>query len=109
VTAGPCESGRAPTLAPVIGPVVLLVAGGVAGGLTGGWPGAVAGVMVAGLVTLGVAGAAAWWASTVGRTLDPAVAREVAPRPPLFGALCDAVYRRALRETEPGEIDKKEP
>jgi len=93
----------------MIGPAVLVVAGGVAGGLTGGWPGAVAGVMVALLVTLGVAGAAAWWASAIGRTLDRATAWEVGPRPPLFGPLCDAVYRRALGRADPGPSDKKEP
>ena len=93
----------------MIGPALLVVAGGVAGGLTGGWPGALAGVMVALLVTLGVAGAAAWWASAVGRALEPETAWEVAPRPPLFGPLCNAVYRRALGRGDPGPTGKKEP
>ena len=73
-----------------------MVAGGLAGGLTEGWPGAVAGVSLALVVTFGVAAAAAWWAGQIGRSLDPAAAWAVAPRPPLFGALCDFVYRRAL-------------
>jgi hypothetical protein len=92
----------------MIGPVLLVVAGGIAGGLTGAWPGALAGVSVGLLVTLGVAGAAAWWASTVGRTLDPEVAWEVAPRPPLFRPLCDAVYRRALGPVA-GRADDQDP
>ena len=104
----PQEEARVPTLSPVIGPVLLVVAGGVAGGLTGGWPGAAAGIMAAVLATLGVAGAAAWWASQVGRTLEPAVAWEVAPRPPLFGPLCDKVYRRVLLAgNSPGDAQEE--
>jgi hypothetical protein len=80
----------------VIGPILLVVAGGVVGGVTGGWPGAVAGLAVALLVSFGVAAAAAWWAAQIGRSIDPEMAWALAPRPPLFGALCDAVYRRAL-------------
>ncbi|MCU0281350.1 MAG: hypothetical protein MUE66_05900 [Acidimicrobiia bacterium] len=80
----------------MIGPVVLVLAGGIAGWFSGDWAGAVAGAAVGLLVTFGVAGAAAWWSAQVGRTLDPATARAVAPRPPGFGPLCDAVYRRAL-------------
>jgi hypothetical protein len=87
----------------VIGPLLFVIAGGVAGGITGHWAGAAAGVGFALLITLGVAGAAAWWASQVGRTLEPAVAWEVAPRPPLFGRLCEAVYRRALPGAGDGE------
>jgi len=75
---------------------VLMVVGGVAGGLADGWPGAAAGVGVAVLACFGVAAAAAWWAGNVGRSLDRATAWAVAPRPPLFGRLCDAIYRRAL-------------
>ncbi|MFH1329825.1 MAG: hypothetical protein ABIJ48_04115 [Actinomycetota bacterium] len=90
----------------MIGPILLVVAGGVAGGLTGGWPGAAAGALVGVLVTFGVAAAAAWWAAQVGPFLDPATARAVAPRPPLFGALCDAVYRRALGDF-PGEAGEE--
>jgi len=92
----------------VIGPIVLVVAGGVAGWFSGDWPGAVAGAAVGLLVTFGVAGAAAWWAAQVGRMLDPATAQAVAPRPPGFGPLCDAVYRRALGAA-PGEADDEEP
>gem|GEM_PF-2536224 len=80
----------------MIGPIVLVVAGGIAGWFSGEWAGLVAGVVVGLLVTFGVAGAAAWWAAQVGRALDPETARQVAPRPPGFGPLCDAVYRRAL-------------
>ncbi len=93
----------------MIGPLVLLVAGGVAGWFSGRWAGTVGGILVALVVTLGVAGAAAWWVSQVGRTLEPAVAWEVAPRPPLFGRLCDAVYRRALGGAGPIEGVEKEP
>lgn len=80
----------------MIGPILLVLAGGVAGWFSGDWAGAVAGAAVGLLITFGVAGAAAWWAAQVGRTLDPATARAMAPRPPGFGTLCDAVYRRAL-------------
>ena len=92
----------------MIGPIVLVVAGGVAGWFSGDWPGAVAGAAVGLLVTFGVAGAAAWWAAQVGRMLDPATAQEVAPRPPGFGPLCDAVYRRAW-DKAPGEAGGEEP
>jgi hypothetical protein len=91
------------------GPLLLVLAGGVAGGLSGRWAGAVAGIGVALLVILGVAGAAAWWAGQVGRTLEPAVAWRVAPRPPLFGPLCDAVYRRALGPPVMEEGGEKDP
>ena len=89
--------------------MLLLVAGGVAGWFSGGWPGAAAGVLAAVAVTLGVAAAAAWWASQVGRSLEPAVAWEMAPRPPLFGPLCDKVYRRVLRSGDPPEGAEREP
>jgi len=89
--------------------MLLLVAGGVAGWFSGGWPGAAAGMLAAGAVTLGVAGAAAWWASEVGRSLEPTVAWEMAPRPPLFGPLCDKVYRRVLRSGNPPEGAEGEP
>ena len=92
----------------MIGPILLVVAGGVAGGLTGDWAGAVAGALAGVLVTFGVAAAAAWWAAQVGRALDPASARAVAPRPPGFGPLCNAVYRRVLGEV-PGEAGGEEP
>jgi hypothetical protein len=90
----------------VIGPIVLVVAGGVAGWFSGGWAGAVAGAAAGLLVTFGVAAAAAWWAAQVGRALDPAAARAAAPRPPGFGPLCNAVYRRALPDG-PGEADEE--
>lgn len=82
----------------MIGPIVLVVAGGIAGWFSGGWAGLVAGLAAGLLVAFGVAGAAAWWAAQVGRTLDPETIRQVAPRPPGFGPLCDWVYRRALPE-----------
>jgi hypothetical protein len=91
----------------VIGPIVLFVAGGVAGWFSGGGAGLAAGLGVAVLVTFGVAAAAAWWVAQVGRSLDPADARAAAPRPPGFGPLCDAIYRRALRPAgdAPGDKD----
>lgn len=92
----------------MIGPFILLVAGGVAGGLTGAWPGVAAGMGAAVLVTFGVAAAAAWWPAQVGRQLDRETAWSVAPRPPGFGPLCDAVYRRGLGEA-PEAPDGEEP
>jgi len=93
----------------MFGPTLVLVLLAVAGGLSGGWPGAAAGIGVALLVILGVAAASAWWASQVGRRLERAVAWRVAPRPPLFGRLCDAVYRRALGPPGGGETETKDP
>ena len=87
----------------MIGPIVLLIAGAVAGWFSGRWAGLAAGALVAGLVTFGVAAAAAWWAGQVGRGLEPEEARRLAPRPPGFGPLCDAIYRRALRAGQPGD------
>ena len=80
----------------MIGPILLVVVAAVAGGLAGSWPGAAAGLGVGLLVVFGVMAAAAWWAAQIGRSLDPATAWSVAPRPPLFARLCDAVYRRSL-------------
>jgi len=92
----------------VIGPTLLLAAGGLAGWFSGGWPGLAAGMLAAVVVTLGVVVAAAWWASQVGRSLEPAVAWEVAPRPPLFGPLCNKVYRRVLLAgNSPGDAQKE--
>jgi hypothetical protein len=100
---------RGPTLSAVIGPLLLLAAGGIAGWLGADWAGAAGGMLAAVVVSVGVAGAAAWWAAQVGRALDPAVAWEVAPRPPLFGPLCDAIYRRVLGLGGPPEGAEKEP
>ena len=92
----------------MIGPTLLLAAGGLAGWFSGGWPGLAAGMLAAVVVTLGVVVAAAWWASQVGRFLEPAVAWEVAPRPPLFGPLCDKVYRRVLPAgSSPGDAQEE--
>jgi len=86
----------------VIGPIILLIALPLAGALSGGWAGAVVGAALAGLITFFVAAAAAVWAQRIGRLLDPADALRLAPRPPLFTTLCDAIYRRVLDSSTNG-------
>jgi hypothetical protein len=93
----------------VIGPLVLVIGGGIAGWCSGSWAGLAAGIAAALLITFGVAGAAAWWCAQVGRTLEAAAARAMAPRPPGFGPLCDWVYRRALGESPAEEAVPPEP
>jgi hypothetical protein len=80
----------------MIGPILLVVGAATVGAVTDGVAGAV-GAGLAGLtVVAAVAAGAAFWAIRIGRLLDPEDARAHAPRPPLFGRLCDAVYRRTL-------------
>ena len=86
----------------MLGPLLLLVALTIAGAVSGGWAGAIVGAAVAGLITFFVAAAAAVWAQRIGRLLDPAEALRLAPRPPLFGTLCDAIYRRVLDSSTNG-------
>jgi hypothetical protein len=80
----------------VIGPALLLIGFTTAGAFAGGWAGAVAGGVVALAFVGAVAAAALAWANTIGRRIDPEDAWETAPRPPLFGGLCEAMYRRVL-------------
>ena len=80
----------------MIGPVVIVAAFSVVGLLTGGWPGAVVGVIVGLLLVGAVAAAAVLWAERIGKLIDPEEAFRLAPRPPSFGAMCDAIYRRTL-------------
>ncbi len=80
----------------MIGPILLLIILTAAGAVSGGWAGAIVGAAVAGLITFFVAAAAAVWAQRIGRLLDPDEAHRLAPRPPLFGALCDSIYRRVF-------------
>ena len=96
------RTGSSTTLPIVIGPLLLLAALTVAGALSGGWAGAVVGAGVAVLVTLAVAAMAATWADRIGRLLDPDEARRLAPRPPGFGPLCDAVVARVLGRSRNG-------
>lgn len=91
----------------MLGPVLVIVAAVTIGALTEGTAGAVG----AGLAGLGavaaVAAGAAVWARGIGRLVEPAEAWRQAPRPPLFGRLCEAVYRRVL--PPPGEgLDRDE-
>ncbi len=73
---------------------MLAVVGTVAGGLAGGLPGVVTGLMLAFMITAAVAAGAAAWARQIGVHLDPEEMQQVAPRPPGFAKLCDAVYSR---------------
>jgi len=92
----------------MLGPWLLLIGFTTAGAFTAGWAGAVAGGLVAVLFVGAVAAAAIAWANTIGNRLHPEDAWEAAPRPPLFGRLCDAVYRKVL-DTEAGEEILEEP
>jgi hypothetical protein len=80
----------------MIGPILLVGVMVTIGALTEG----VAGAVGAGLAALGmvaaVAAGAALWAVRMGRMMEPADAWRLAPRPPLFARLCEAVYRRLL-------------
>ncbi len=88
------------TLTVMIGPVLLVAVVTGVGALTDG----VAGAVGAGLAAVGIVGAvaagAALWAVRMGRLMEPSDAWRTAPRPPLFGRLCDAVYRRLLPHSE---------
>ena len=81
----------------MLGPILLPLVFGIAGWITAEWAGAVSGFGVGVLVSVAVAAGAAWWARTIGVLLEPADALAEAPRPPLFGRLCDWVYSRTIR------------
>ena len=81
----------------MIGPVLLVAGAATAGWFAGGAGAAVAAAVVALGAVGAVAAGAAVWADRIGRMLEPEEAWRVAPRPPLFKALCDAVYRRTIR------------
>jgi uncharacterized iron-regulated membrane protein len=81
----------------MIGPLLIVAVFSVVGLVTGGWPGAVAAAIVGVLLVGAVAAAAVLWAERIGKLLDPDEAFRLAPRPPLFGPMCDTIYRRVLR------------
>ncbi len=81
----------------MLGPILFPVALGVAGWITAGWAGAVSGIGVGLLISVAVAAGAVWWAQTIGALLEPEDALDAAPRPPLFGRLCDWIYARTIR------------
>jgi len=87
----------------MIGPIVIVTAAVVAGALSAGWAGAVG----AGLAALALVGAVAvgalTWARRIGSLLDPEEALRHAPRPPGFGRMVDAIYRRNLEIGAPQE------
>ena len=87
----------------MIGPIVIVVAAVTAGAFAAGWPGAI-GAGLAGLALVAaVAAGAALWARQIGSLLEPDEARRYAPRPPGFGRMVDAVYRRTLEIGPPQE------
>ncbi|MBU1227383.1 MAG: hypothetical protein KJ698_09275 [Actinobacteria bacterium] len=87
----------------MIGPLLIVIGATVAGALTAGWAGALAAGFTGLFLVGAVAAGAALWATRIGTMLDPGDAWEVAPRPPLFGGLVDAVYRRTLETGAPQE------
>ena len=91
----------------MLGPLILFIGFVTAGALTGGWAGAVVGGLVSLCFTGAVAAAALAWANTIGKQIHPEDAREAAPRPPGFGPLCDAVYRRVLAANGSGEFPEE--
>ncbi len=87
----------------MIGPIVLVAVAATAGALAAGWAGALA-AGFSGLFLVGaVAAGAAMWATRIGSMLEPGDAWEAAPRPPGFGTLVDAIYRRTLVMGPPQE------
>ena len=82
----------------MLGPLLFPLGFGVAGWVTGEGAGLAVGIAVGLLVSVAVVVAAAWWAKTIGVLLEPDDALANAPRPPLFGRLCDWVYERTIRQ-----------
>ncbi|MDP8958408.1 MAG: hypothetical protein M3N51_04230 [Actinomycetota bacterium] len=80
----------------MIGPVALLIVALVVGAGLGGTGGALGGLLAAVGLIGSVALGALTWAQRVGRFLEPAEARRLAPCPPGFSRLCQAVYGRTL-------------
>jgi len=74
-----------------------------AGALSSGWAGAIAAGATGLFLVAAVAAGAAMWARSIGALLEPEDAWKVAPRPPLFGRLVEAVYRRTLEMGSPQE------
>ena len=81
----------------MLGPVLFPIGLGAAGWLTGQGAGLAVGIGVGLLISFAVAAGAAWWAQAIGSLLEPEDALANAPRPPLFGGLCDFVYERTIR------------
>ena len=84
----------------MLGPAVFVAAMAVAGAAAAGWAGALAAGGTGLFVVGAVAVAAAAWARRVGPFLTREEAWAAAPRPPLFGRMVEAIYRRTL-ETGP--------
>lgn len=85
----------------MIGPILLLAAGVVAGFAVSGLGGAVGGALIALTMLMAIVVAASSWVSSIGRHLDPADARRLAPCPPGFSRLCELAYRRLDRPQNP--------
>ena len=81
----------------MLGPVLFPIGLGAAGWLAGQGAGLAVGIGVGLLISFAVAAGAAWWAQAIGSLLEPEDALANAPRPPLFGGLCDFVYERTIR------------
>jgi len=73
----------------MLGPILFPLGFGIAGWIAADGAGLTVGIGVGVLVT-------AWWANTIGSLLEPEDALANAPRPPLFGSLCDWVYDRVI-------------
>ena len=85
------------TIPKMLGPILFPLGFGIAGWISGDGAGLTVGIAVGLLVSVAVAAGAAWWAQAIGSLLEPEDARANAPRPPLFGQLCDWVYDRTIR------------
>ena len=81
----------------MLGPALFPLGFGIVGWFTGDGAGLAVGIGVGLLVSVAVAAGAAWWAQRIGVLLEPEDALANAPRPPLFGRLCDWVYERTIR------------
>jgi hypothetical protein len=83
----------------MLGPILFPLGFGIAGWIAADGAGLTVGIAVGVLVTVAVVVAAASWANTIGSMLEPEDALANAPRPPLFGRLCDWVYARTIRSS----------
>jgi len=84
----------------MLGPILFPLGFGIAGWIAADGAGLTVGIGVGVLVTVAVVAGAAWWGNTIGSLLEPEDALANAPRPPLFGSLCDWVYDRVIRSSE---------
>jgi len=81
----------------MLGPILFPLGFGIAGWFAGNGAGLAVGIGVGLLISFAVAAGATLWAQTIGSLLEPEDAVANAPRPPLFGGLCDFVYERTIR------------